>query len=160
MDLGQAIAGGEVRLEVPGHDKPVTVRIPPGADEGSIIRLKGMGGKSPGGGPPGDLVIVTRVRPHPVVRRDGLDLTMRVPVTLNEAYNGATIEIPTFDGPIKLRIPPRSQSGAKLRVRGKGVPRKAERGDLFVELDVRLPDREDERLAEASATATRRTRRR
>lgn len=149
MELGQAIAGAEVRLEVPGHDKPVTVRIPPGAGDGSTIRLKGMGGKSQNGGPAGDLIIVTRVQPHPLIRRDGLDLTMRLPVTLNEAYNGAAIEIPTFDGPIKLHVPPRSQAGAKLRVRGKGVPRKNERGDLYVELDVRMPDREDDELGRA-----------
>lgn len=152
MDLRQAIKGGEVTLDVPGR-KPVAVRIPPGADDGSIIRLRGKGGAGAGGAPPGDLVIETRVRPHPFVRRDGQDLYLRVPVSLDEAYNGATIEIPTFDGPVKLRVPPRSQPGQKLRLRGKGVPRKDASGDLYVELDVRLPDRDDPALAEAVRAA-------
>jgi curved DNA-binding protein len=148
MDLRQAIEGGEVKLEIPGQH-PVAVRIPPGADTGSTIRLKGKGAPGLGGAPAGDLIIETRVRPHPFVRRDGLDLHMKVPVTLDEAYNGGTIEIPTFAGPVKLRIPSRSQPGARLRLRGKGVKRKGEQGDLMVELDVRLPDQGDERLAEA-----------
>lgn len=148
MDLKQAIKGGEVSLDVPGR-KPISVRIPPGADDGSIIRLRGKGGAGPGGAPAGDLVIETRVRPHPFVRREGQDLFMRLPVTLAEAYSGATIEVPTFDGPVKLRVPPLSQPGQKLRLRGKGVPRKDQSGDLYVELDVRLPDRADPTLEEA-----------
>jgi curved DNA-binding protein len=150
MELRQAITGGEVSLAVPGQDKPLVVRIPAGADDGSVIRLAGKGAPSPTGGPPGDLVIETRVRRHPLVQRDGLDLSMRVPVTLDEAYNGASIDIPTFDGPVKLRIPPRSQPGSRLRLRGKGVPRKDKRGDFYVELDVKLPDKHHDRLAEAA----------
>jgi curved DNA-binding protein len=73
---------------------------------------------------------------------------MTVPVTLDEAYNGGSIEIPTFDGPVKLRIPPRSQPGNRLRLRGKGIERGDKRGDFFVVLDVRLPDAEDAKLAE------------
>jgi DnaJ-class molecular chaperone len=148
MDLRTAIAGGEVRLEVPGK-KPITVRIPPGADDGSTIRLKGKGPQGSAGGPPGDLLVVTRVRPHALVRRDGLNLHMKIPVTLDEAYNGGTIEVPTFDGPVKLTVPPRTQSGSRLRLRGKGVKRKDTSGDLLVELDVRLPDQLDDDLAEA-----------
>ncbi|HUH05655.1 MAG TPA: DnaJ C-terminal domain-containing protein [Kofleriaceae bacterium] len=148
MDLEQAIKGGEVSLEVPGR-KPISVRIPPGADDGSIIRLRGKGGAGASGAPAGDLVIETRVRSHPFVRREGQDLFMRLPVTLAEAYSGATIEVPTFDGPVKLRVPPLSQPGQKLRLRGKGVSRKGTSGDLYVELDVRLPDRADPTLAEA-----------
>ena len=72
-----------------------------------------------------------------------------MPVTLDEAYNGASIDVPTFEGSIALKIPPRSQNRAKLRVRGRGVPRKGERGDLYVELDIRMPDRADDALAEA-----------
>ncbi len=150
MDLRQAIQGGEVKLEVPGR-KPVTVRIPPGADTGSTIRLEGRGQPGPGGGPSGDLIIECNVRPHPRVTRDGLDLTMKVPVTLAEAYNGATIDIPTFHGPVSLKIPAGAQQGAKLRLRGKGVARGKTRGDLLVELDVRLPDRRDDDLANAIA---------
>ncbi|MEZ4366269.1 MAG: DnaJ C-terminal domain-containing protein [Kofleriaceae bacterium] len=102
-----------------------------------------------GGGPAGDLVVETEVRPHPRVRRDGLDLYLSVPVDLDEAYRGASIEVPTFDGPVMLKVPPRSQAGTRLRLRGKGVTRKDRRGDLYVELDVRMPDLEDPALAEA-----------
>jgi DnaJ-class molecular chaperone len=148
MELRDAIRGAEVSLEIPAQGT-VRVRIPPGADTGSTIRLPGKGGPGAGGGPPGDLVIETEVRPHPHLRRDGLDLHLTVPVTLDEAYNGASIEVPTFDGAVVLKVPPRSQSHAKLRLRGKGVARKDARGDLIVELDVRMPDRADAALEDA-----------
>jgi curved DNA-binding protein len=147
MDLRQAIEGGEVSLDVPGQGT-IRVRIPPGADTGSVIRIPGKG--SPGrGGPPGDLVITTEVQQHPFLRRDGLDLFLTLPIDLEEAYNGASIEVPTFDGPVIIKIPPRSQNHGKLRLRGKGVKRKDTRGDLIIELDVRMPDKADEALAEA-----------
>lgn len=151
MDLPQAIAGGHIEISVPERSAPVKVKIPPGADTGSTIRLAGKGGAGISGGPRGDLVIETRVRKHPRVTRRGLDLTIRVPVSLAEAYNGAKIDVPTFDGSVVLSIPPRSQPGAKLRLRGKGVARKKKRGDLFIVLDVKLPDREDAALAKAIA---------
>lgn len=148
MDLRDAIRGAEVSLELPGQG-PVRVRIPPGADTGSTIRVPGKGAPGASGGPPGDLVIETEVRPHPHLRRDGLDLYLTVPVTLDEVYNGASIDVPTFDGAVALKVPPRSQNRAKLRLRGKGVARKDARGDLIVELDVRMPDKADDALAEA-----------
>lgn len=148
MELRQAIEGTEVGLEVPGQGS-IRVRIPPGADDGSVIRLAGKGSPGGRGGPPGDLVITIEVAPHPWLRREGLDLHMKLPVDLDEAYNGASIDIPTFDGPVVVKIPPRSQNHAKLRVRGKGVKRKDTRGDLILELDVRMPDQADEALAEA-----------
>jgi DnaJ-class molecular chaperone len=102
-----------------------------------------------GGGPAGDLIIECKVRRHPRVRRDGLDLTMSVPVTLEEAYLGAEIDVPTFDGTVTLRVPPGSQNGTKLRMRGKGVARGKERGDFYVELDVRMPPAGDSELEKA-----------
>src|SRR5690606_23949228 len=108
----------------------VSVRIPPGADDGSTLRIAGKGASSLEGGPRGDLIIVCRVRPHPRVERDGLDLVMPIPVTLSEAYDGAEIEIPTFEGRVKLRVPARSQNGTRLRLRGKGIARGDRRGDL------------------------------
>jgi DnaJ-class molecular chaperone len=148
MELRQAVEGAEVSLELPGQGT-VRVRIPPGADTGSIIRLAGKGAPGPRGGPPGDLVIETVVRPHPRLRRDGLDLHLTLPVDLDEAYNGASIEVPTVRGPLLLKVPPRSQSGTTLRLRGQGIRRKDVRGDLLVNLDVRMPDRADEPLAAA-----------
>jgi DnaJ-class molecular chaperone len=148
MDLRQAVEGAEVSVEVP-EQGTVRVRIPPGADTGSVIRLAGRGSPGARGGPPGDLVIETEVRPHPLVRREGLDLHLTLPVTLDEAYSGASVDVPTFEGKVVLKIPPRSQNHARLRLRGKGIERKGSRGDLFVELDVRMPDRADDALAAA-----------
>lgn len=148
MDLRQAITGAEIALDVPGQGT-VRVRVPPGADNGSVIRLPGKGGPGARGGPPGDLVIECEVTEHPLLRREGLDLHLTLPVDLDEAYNGGSVEVPTFDGPVMLKIPPRSQTGSKLRLRGKGVPRKDTRGDMIVELEVRMPDRADDDLAAA-----------
>lgn len=148
MDLRQAVEGAEVSIEVP-EQGTVRVRIPPGADTGSVIRVPGRGTPGPRGGPPGDLVIETEVRPHPVLRRDGLDLHLTLPVTLDEAYNGASVDVPTFDGTVVLKIPARSQNHARLRLRGKGIERKGSRGDMLVELDVRMPDQKDEALTAA-----------
>jgi DnaJ-class molecular chaperone len=74
---------------------------------------------------------------------------MKVPVTLDEAYSGANVEVPTFQGQVQLRIPPLSQNGARLRLRGKGIERSGKKGDLFVELELRLPDAKDDALAAA-----------
>jgi len=153
MELHQVITGTEVSLDVPGQGT-VRVRIPPGADNGSVVRLAGKGAPGPRGGPPGDLVIEIEVKAHPRLRRDGLDLSMDLPVTLDEAYNGASIDVPTLEGQVVLKIPPRSQNGAKLRLRGKGIGRKDTRGDLLIQLDLRMPDREDEALAAALRAST------
>ena len=152
IDLRQAIEGTELAADLPGHGN-VRVRIPKGANTGSTLRVPGKGSPGRGGGPPGDLVLEMIVRDHPLLRRDGLDLHLRLPVTISEAYNGGSVQVPTFDGPVVLKIPPRSQQGSKLRLRGKGVPRKEERGDLIVELDVRLPARADDALSEALRAA-------
>jgi DnaJ-class molecular chaperone len=148
MDLRQAIEGAENTHDMP-EQGTVRVRIPPGADTGSVIRLAGRGQPGSRGGPAGDLVIETIVKPHPLLRRDGQDLYLTVPVTLDEAYNGGSVEIPTFDGLVMLKIPARSQTGAKLRLRGKGIARKDTRGDFYAVLDVRIPDRPDDALAAA-----------
>ncbi|HSD86486.1 MAG TPA: DnaJ C-terminal domain-containing protein, partial [Kofleriaceae bacterium] len=148
IDLRQAVEGTELAADLPGHGN-VRVRIPRGADTGSTLRVPGKGAPGRNGGPPGDLVIETIVRPHPYLRREGLDLHLTLPVTLGEAYAGATIDVPTFEGTVSLKIPPRTGQHAKLRLRGKGVARKDERGDLIVEVDVRMPDKSDDKLAEA-----------
>lgn len=152
VDLRQALEGTELAADLPRHGA-VRVRIPKGADTGDTLRVAGKGAPGVNGGPPGDLVLEMIVRPHPRVRRDGLDLHVTVPLTLDEAYNGGSVEVPTFDGPVRLKIPPRTQPHAKLRLRGKGVARKDERGDLIVEVDVRLPDQASDALAEALRAA-------
>ena len=134
-------------------EQEVTVRIPRGADTGSRLRVAGCGSAGSGGGPPGDVVIETHIRPHAHFRREGLDLYLGLPVTLDEAYNGASVEIPAPGGAVTLRIPPRSQSRTRLRLHGKGIGRGSKQGDLFIDLEIRLPEREDQKLAEAAKSA-------
>jgi molecular chaperone DnaJ len=130
-------------------EQKVDVRIPPGADDGSELRVRGRGGLGLGDGPPGDLIIRVRVTPHPYFTRDGLDLTLKLPVSIEEAYLGASVAVPTPAGEVQMKIPARAQTGQKLRLRGKGVTRGSSVGDLYVELQVRVPDLEDEQLAAA-----------
>jgi molecular chaperone DnaJ len=129
----------------------LNVKIPAGVNDGSRIRLAGKGGAGRGGAPPGDLYIVIRVRPHPRLERRDRDLYLPVPVTVGEAMHGATIDVPTTDGTVKLKVPAGSQSGSKLRLRGKGVPamKGGERGDFYVVLQVHVPPNGDERTREA-----------
>lgn len=130
-------------------EQTVEVRIPPGADDGSELRVRGKGGPGIGGAPSGDLLIRTEVEPHPFFTRSGLDLHLKLPITLREAVSGGTISVPTPAGPVQMKVPPRAKSGAKLRLRGKGVTRGQNSGDLYVELQVQVPDRADEALEQA-----------
>jgi molecular chaperone DnaJ len=153
--------GGSGRLPCPGCNgsgvrpgtRSVTVRIPPGASDGSRLRVAGLGRPGARGGPPGDLYIETHIRPHPHFRRDGLDLLLTLPVTVDEAYLGGSVEVPTPEGPVQLKVPPRSQSGQRLRLRGRGVHREGAKGDLYVELQVRVPDEKDDGFSEAARRA-------
>jgi molecular chaperone DnaJ len=138
--------GGEGMLSI---TRDVRVRIPPGADDGSELRVRGKGAPGMFGGPDGDLLVQTRVRAHPYFRREGLDLYLKLPVTLAEAYRGGSIAVPTPQGSVQMKVPPHSQQSTKLRLKGKGVKRGESQGDLYVELDVRLPDQDDPSLAEA-----------
>jgi molecular chaperone DnaJ len=133
------------------HAERLRVKIPAGVDDGSKIRLAGKGGAGTGGGPPGDLFIVTRVRPHPRLQRRGRDLYLDVPITVGEAMRGAQVTVPTPAGDVKVTLPPGSQSGSKLRLRGKGVPamKGPDKGDFYVVLQVQIPPDGDERVREA-----------
>jgi molecular chaperone DnaJ len=126
------------------------VRIPAGVDTGSRVRVPGKGNAGSNGGPPGDLYIVTEVDPHPVFERKGDNIYVKLPVTVTEAALGAKVEVPTLDGPSTIRIPPGTESGQKLRLRGKGAPslRANARGDQFVEVQVVVPRVADERTKE------------
>jgi len=123
----------------------LNVKIPPGVETGSRVRVAGKGGAGVDGGPAGDLFMVVEVKPHPLLRREGNDLELEVPVTVPEAVRGATVTVPTPDGDVALRIPPGTQSGRRLRLRGKGVPRLhgGERGDLYVRVMVQVPEKAD-----------------
>jgi molecular chaperone DnaJ len=128
----------------------VEIRIPPGAQDGSRLRVAGKGNAGTMGAPPGDLYITTRVEPHPVFRREGDNILMKIPITVAEAGLGAKIEIPTIDGKTLLKIPPGTQNNQKFRLRERGVfnARKNTRGDQIVEVALQAPKVNDERTKE------------
>jgi molecular chaperone DnaJ len=138
--------GGEGRVQ---RVETLDVRIPPGAQTGSRVRVAGRGNAGTHGGPPGDLYIIMKVEPHPFFERRGDDLYTVVPVTVPEASLGAKVEVPTIDGRAQVRIPPGTNSGKKLRLREKGAPsarHAGKRGDQIVEVQVVVPKPEDERV--------------
>ena len=140
IDFASAVNGTTLEIH-PNDGRLVTVRVPPGASEGSRIRIAGQGASSPFGGPPGDLLLLVHVQPHPFFRSEGDDLHVDVPITLAEAYHGAKIRVPTPAGFVSLRVPEGTQSGSVVRVRGKGITRKGRTpGDLYVRFLVRIPD--------------------
>ena len=155
IDFVSAVRGTSLQLRNPSSPEPVTVRIPPGAEEGSRVRIKGQGAASPNAGPNGDLILVIHVEPHALFERDGDDLTLEVPITTSEAIKGAKVKVPTFDGEVVVKVPPGTNSGTKLRVRGKGVARKGrDPGDMYVRFMVHVPvgtTPELERLADELA---------
>jgi molecular chaperone DnaJ len=124
----------------------INVKIPPGVETGSKIRVAGKGEAGRKGGPPGDLYIVTKVRPHPVFERKGDNLYVELPITVTEAALGASIEVQTLAGPVMMKVPPGTQSGQSFRLSGKGMPHlKGEgRGDEFVRVKIVLPRNLDE----------------
>ncbi len=136
------------------RQKTLSVKIPPGVDEGDRIRLSGEGEAGVNGGPSGDLYVVIHVRPHDVFTRDGNNLHCEMPVSFTKAALGGEIEIPTLDGYAKIRIPAETQSGKVFRLRGKGIKgvRSSSYGDLLchvvVETPVKLTARQKELLAE------------
>lgn len=127
------------------------VRIPAGVDTGSRVRVPGKGNAGTHGGARGDLYIVTDVEKHPLFDRRGDNIYVKLPVTVTEAALGAKVEVPTIDGPSTIRIPPGTQSGQTLRLRGKGTPSLRDaglRGDEFAEVQVVVPRAADERTRE------------
>jgi curved DNA-binding protein len=161
LDFLEAVHGGEKKLSLSSagprggtQAETVTVRIPRGVADGGRIRLAGKGGGAPGGGPRGDLYATIRVRPHPVFRREGRDVVVDVPISVREAIRGAQIEVPTLDGRATVSIPAGTDSGRKLRLRGKGVPDPTGgvAGDLYVVVQIRVPKHLDaEALAHVDA---------
>lgn len=135
IEFLSAVRGAELELSVAGRN--VKVRIPKGANNGDKLRVKG--GASNAGMAPGDLLLVIQVKPHPYFEREGLDLTVAVPISVSEAYFGCKIEVPTIDGSVQLKVPAGAQSGQLVRLRGKGITRGKDTGDLYVRFLVMLP---------------------
>ncbi len=139
VTLRDAVLGAERDVRIDG--KTLRVKIPQGVSDGSRIRLAGQGGPGQSGGPAGDLFLEVKLAPHPHVRREGKDLFLDLPVTVPEAVGGAEVRLPTFEGPVSLRVPKGAQSGMRLRLRGKGLPdlKGGPRGDLYAIVQIVLP---------------------
>jgi molecular chaperone DnaJ len=141
-----AACGGHGRAV---RSEAVAVRVPPGTVDGARLRIAEKGHAGRHGGPTGDLYVGVHVQPHPRMRREGDDLVMIVPVAVHEAVLGARIDLPTYDGTVRLRIPPGTQAGQRLRLRGRGAPAaNGARGDLIVEVSLVLPPLVGERSKE------------
>jgi curved DNA-binding protein len=152
-----AARGGEHRLSLarPTADggvtqEQITVRTPPGVRDGGRIRLAGKGGEV-AGGPPGDLYLNVHVQAHPIFRREDRDVHLEVPISVAEAVRGAKVEIPTLDGRATVTIPRGTDSGRKLRLRGKGLanPAGGPPGDLIATVRIRVPQKVDEAAEKA-----------
>jgi molecular chaperone DnaJ len=139
--------GGDGRV---ARTETVEVRIPPGARNGSRLRVAGKGNAGTMGAPAGDLYITTKVGEHPYFQREGDDIEITAPLAVWEASLGAKIEVPTIDGRTILKIPQGTKNGQKFRLREKGVPnsRTGQRGDQFVEVSIQAPDPRDEKTRE------------
>jgi curved DNA-binding protein len=160
LTLEEAARGGQKHIAF-SDGREYDVNIPPGVRDGQRIRLAGEGSQGAGGGPAGDLMLRVRVKRDPRFRVDGRNLHLDLPVAPWEAALGATVEVPTLTGSAKVKVPPGSSSGRKLRLRGEGMPG----GDLFAHVKIMVPkklsDEERElfeRLAEVSDFNPRRKR--
>jgi curved DNA-binding protein len=139
LSLEEALAGGRRRLSFDGEGS-FQVDIPAGVREGQRIRIAGKGAAGRGGGPPGDLYLLVRLKPHPRFRRDGDDLSVDLRIAPWEAALGATVPVRTLSGTAQVRVPAGSSSGRRLRLRGRGLPtRDGGRGDLYASVQVAVP---------------------
>ncbi len=147
VSFDEAASGGSRRVMLPNGEQ-LDVKIPIGLRDGQQIRLKGRGGAGRRGGPAGDVLIQVSVAPHPFYIRDGNDLRMDLPITLQEAVLGGKVPVPTLTGTVSLSIPANSNTGGTLRLKGKGIPAHGGEptGDLYVKLAVALPDKADDAL--------------
>jgi curved DNA-binding protein len=169
IPLEQAFTGTmlDLNLQIPEYDdngrlrrvpRAFKARIPPGVADGERLRLPGKGGKGINGGRDGDLYITVRLAPHKLFRVTGRDLYLDLPIAPWEAVLGASIEIPTLGGPVRLKIRPGTQAGQQLRLSKKGLPKPGQEGDLYVIVQIVVPpsatDKEKELYTELSKIST------
>jgi DnaJ-class molecular chaperone len=143
-------ANGAKKRVTLADGKTLDVTIPPGTEPGQTLRLKGQGLPGVGGGPAGDAYVEIQVEPHAFFTRKDSNVPLEVPVTLPEAVLGANLTVPTVDGKVSIKVPPGSNSGTTLRLKGRGIldRKSGQRGDQYVTLKVVLPERPDAELAE------------
>ena len=142
VDFMTAAKGGSTRITLPGGSA-VEVQIPEGASDGQTIRLRGKGGPGQGNGAPGDAYLTLHVASHPDWTRDGNDVTLTLPITIDEAVLGGKVEVPTLDGAVSMNLPRGATTGQKLRLKGKGI----KGGNQYVQLKIVMPPRIDDELA-------------
>jgi len=147
VDFVEAARGTKAPITL-SDGRTLGVAVPAGTESGTTLRLKGQGLQGMGGGQAGDALVEVTVRPHPHLRREGLDVHLTLPVTLAEAVGGASVPVPTLDGRVQLKVPPGSDTGTVLRLRGRGIEdaRTGQRGDQRVRLEVHLGDPQDREL--------------
>ena len=151
VDFLDAVNGTKTRITLPDGGT-LDVTIPPGVADGQVLRLRGKGNPSVGEGEPGDALIEIHVRPHPVFKREGNDIVLEVPITFDEAVLGGKIEVPTIGGRVFATVPPGSNTGQTLRLKGRGIKTKGSAGDQLVKLSIILPDRIDDDLKRFAET--------
>jgi curved DNA-binding protein len=168
LTVEEAYRGGRrwVGLAGPDGQRSYQVTVPAGVVDGQRIRLAGQGGQGTGGAAPGDLYLVVRIAPHPRYRLEGRDIHVQLPVSPWEAAIGATVPVDTPAGEAKVKVPPGSSSGRRLRLRGQGMPNpRGQPGDLYAEVQIMVPPEPSRRerelfeeLAKASGFDPRRAR--
>ncbi|NOE35070.1 MULTISPECIES: DnaJ C-terminal domain-containing protein [unclassified Ruegeria] len=148
-----AVFGASQKLTLPDGDR-IEVKIPAGITDGQTIRLRGKGAPGFGEGPPGDALVTVSVASHPVFDRQGDDIHITLPITIDEAILGGKVPAPTIDGGVNVSVPAGTSSGKTLRLRGKGVKKRgsSERGDQLIELTVSMPDKIDDDLKQFMET--------
>jgi DnaJ-class molecular chaperone len=146
VDFATAVLGGKQRLHLDGG-RAIEVVIPPGAEHGSILRLKEQGEQGSSGAAAGDALVEIAIRPHPLFTRKGNDVHVELPISVPEAVLGASVPVPTIDGQVRITVPAGSNSGRTLRLRGRGIVQPGGgRGDQYVRLLVVLPEAPDSEL--------------
>lgn len=146
ISFRDSVFGREINLRVNGNS--ISARVPAGINDGAKIKLKGRGEMAQGG--PGDLYVIVHVTKHPVYTRDGDNLLMTLPVTFTEAALGADIAVPTLSGEeVKVRLAPGTQNGKVLRLKGRGITRNHNTGDMLITVEVNVPQRLDSKAKKA-----------